>query len=186
MGLSQQAVNGLEELFPDHKSTWAHWESTVNAAFMVQNMHGHWETFNKNIDDHTINYLRLSSELLQARTNTKRVVDDELKEVRSRLDAVLQEVLASEQPDEVKAYLVRNLRKIITALDEYKLTGALAVLDAVEIATGHAALDTRYKNFLFDTELGKRMLDTLSATANVVAVGVGLPQLQQTIALLTA
>ena len=185
MELPRLAITSLKEEFPQQGDMWSHWESQVNAAFMVQNMHANWDSFINHVDAHTLTYLRMASSLLQAKANTKLIADADLVTVRETLSAILVEVLASDLPDEVKKYVVRNLRKIVDSIDEYKLTGALPLLDAVETTLGHAAVDKQYKTFLTSTELGKRLLDTLASMANVVTVAVGLPQLTQAIALLT-
>ena len=148
-------------------------------------MHATWDTFINNIDPHTIAYLRMSSSLLQARSNTKLIAGSDLTSVRTTLDGLIKEVLNSGESSEIKKYVIRSIRQIITAIDEYRLGGALPVLDAIEAAVGHVVVDKEYKNFLVNSELGKRLLDTLSATANLVTVAVGLPQLSQAIALLT-
>ncbi len=184
MELSRLTITSLQEEFPGQGNMWTHWESQVNAAFMVQNMHANWDSFINNIDDHTITYLRMASSLLQAKANTKLIADADLASVREALNEILVEVLVTDLPDEVKKYVVRNLRKILDSIDEYKLTGALPLLDAVETILGHAAVDKQYKTFLTDTCLGKRLLDTLASMANVVTIAVGLPQLTQAIALL--
>ncbi len=185
MELPHLVILALREEFPEQGDTWSHWEAQVSAAFMVQNMHANWDSFITHIDDHSLRYLKMASAMLQAKTNTKLIIEADLIAVRETLDAILVEVLATDMPSEVKRYLVRNLRKIVNSIDEYELTGALPLLDAVEITLGHAAVDKQYKSFLTDTELGKRLLDTLGSMANVVTVAVGLPQLTQAIALLT-
>jgi hypothetical protein len=184
MELPQLAILALKEEFPEQGDTWSHWESQVSAGFMVQNMHANWDSFISHIDDHTLRYLAMASSLLQAKANTKQIAEADLVSVRETLDAILVEVMSTELPGEVKRYLVRNLRNIVTSIDEYRLTGALPLLDAVETTLGHAAVDMQYRSFLSDTELGKRLLETLGSMANVVTVAVGLPQLTQAIALL--
>jgi len=148
-------------------------------------VHAKWETFINHIDNHTLTYLRMASALLQSKANTKLIADADLLSIRHTLDTILLEVLSSDFPADVKKYVVRNIRKIIDSIDEYKLTGALPLIDAVEAALGHLAVDRQYKSILTDTELGKRFLDTLASMANVVTVAVGLPQLTQAIALLS-
>lgn len=184
MELSRETVLALQEAFPEQGNTWSHWETQVNTAFMVQNLHAHWDTFIGHIDPHTITYLRMSSSLLESKSTTKLIADTDLLGIRTTLDQILSEVLASDHSDEIKKYLIRNLRKLITSIDEYRLTGALPLLDTVETAVGHAAVDMQYRSFLTDTDLGKRLLDALTSMGNVVTVAVGIPQLSQAIALL--
>ena len=96
-----------------------------------------------------------------------------------RVNAVLTDVLASDIEDSLKTYVARALRKILTAIDEYKLGGAQPILESVEQAVGHAMVDPRYKSFLTDADLGKRVLDLLQAAGGLVTVATGLPVLTQ-------
>lgn len=185
MELPQLIIGALQESFPDQGNTWAHWEGQVNAGFMTQNLNATWESFVNHIDEHTIIYLRMTADLLAARSNTKLIADDSLDSIRKDLLAVLNQVLESDQPSEVKKYIVRNLRRMIASIEEYRLTGALPLLDAIDTTIGHMVFDKEYKSFLRDTELGKRLLDTLASMANVVTVAVGIPQLSLAIAQLT-
>lgn len=185
MELPEQIILALREGFPNQKNTWSHWSTKVNAGFMQQNLNANWDTFINHIDEHSITYLALAADLLQSKSNTKTISDDEIKSVREKLSQVYDEVLSVDLPDEVKKYLIRYLRKILIGIDEYYLTGALPLLDAVDTMVGHAAIDTNYRSFLRDTVLGKKILETLGAMANVVTVAVGIPQLTQTLALLS-
>lgn len=185
MELPRSTIEAVQETFPDQPNTWSHWEAQVNSAFMVQNMHANWATFINHIDSHTITYLRMAAALLEAKANTKLIANEDLMTIREKLSDILAEVLTSNQPDEVKSYLARSLSKVIATIDEYKITGALPLLDLTEKAIAHAAFDDNYKAFLSNTELGQRLLETLASMANVVTVAIGIPQITQTIALLT-
>jgi hypothetical protein len=84
-------------------------------------------------------------------------------------------------PQELKAYLARELNELQHRLRCYGITGALPVLRQVESMVGHCLVDQSYYSFLTSHELGKRLFDSLNAMAAVVTVAVGLPQLTQTI-----
>lgn len=186
MELPELTILAIQENFPHQTNTWSHWENQVNSAFMSQDLNGQWATFINRIDGHSITYLQMSAELLQAKANTKPILGDEIGQLRESLNQILSAVMESDTADEVKKYLARNIRKIIMSIDEYRLTGALPLLDSIESTLGHAHIDKNYMVFLKDTDLGKRLLETLGTMANVVTVAVGLPQLSQAIALLTA
>ena len=185
MELPELTISALQEMFPQQGNTWTHWESQVNSAFMTQNLNAGWQSFIGNIDEHSITYLRLAADLLEAKSNTKMLTDADIDAAREQLSKIHDEILIGSLDDDVKKYLSRYLRKIIVAIDEYRLTGALPLLETIETAIGHAHLHAEYKSFLGNTALGKRLLDTLASMANVVTVAVGVPQLNQTISLLT-
>ncbi len=184
MELPEQVINSIKDGFPNQGNTWSHWESQVNHAFMVQNLNENWNSFISHIDAHSINYLKLASDLLQSKSNTKILEGEKLLSVRADVQAVYEDVFTSDLPDEIKKYVVRYLRKILTGIEEYQITGALPLLDSIETLIGHSAIDKGYHSFLTNSDLGKRILDTLGAMANLVTVAVGIPQLSQAIVLL--
>jgi hypothetical protein len=186
MQLSRETTSLVLEEFPDEGEAVGYWSGQLKNAFINQALNGQWQSFIQHIDDHSLNYLASESKLLNYKSNTKSVIDNDIQTIRDKLLVVYDEVLSNDIELEIKKYLIRYLRKILTGIDDYFLTGALPILEAVETAVGHANVDKEYKSFLLDTEFGNKILDTLAATANVVTVAVGLPQLTATIALLSA
>lgn len=177
MLLSQQALDLLSEDHPELVDPTPSWALQVSSAFQAHNVHGTIDTFSNNISSDTIANVRTAAVLLQKGSNRKVLELEELKLVRDDLEVLLQEVLASSQPPEIKVFLCRSLRKIIGAIDEYQLTGAAPIFDGIEQAFGHAGVDAAYRSFLTDTELGARVLSALSAAGNLMTVAVGMPQL---------
>lgn len=186
MELPRLAVNAITESFPDQVTTTRHWVNQIDSAFTRQNFHANWDSFINHIDSHTISYLSLSATLLSQKSNTKLIDEADLVSVRESLDKLLSDVIESSIDGEVKKFLVHALRKLIEGIDDYRITGAVSLLESIAATLGYAFLDKHYKTFLSDSELGKRLLDTLTAMANVVTVAVGLPQLTQAIALLSS
>lgn len=182
MALPQVIVQAISESFPLQGNTWAHWEGQVSAAFMVQNMHGEWKTFIGNIDKHTLTYLKLAADLLNSKASASLLDEQEVAAVRVRIAEVLELVLVSDLKAELKAQVARCLRRVLEALDEYRITGGLGVLESTEVALGHSAVDSEYRSFLTSTELGGRVLDAISAAANLVTVSLGVPMLTVAIA----
>jgi uncharacterized protein YlzI (FlbEa/FlbD family) len=184
MELSKDAAIKVKEDFPSESESVAHWKSQLNSAFISQNLQSNWQSFIGNIDVHTINYLSNHSTMLSLISNTKSVVDDDVEKIRDKLLEIYEEILLSNIEQEIRIYLIRHIRKILTGIDEYFLTGALPILEAVETTIGHAYLHKNYASFLRDEKLGKKVLDMLNATASVVTVAAGLTQIPTVITLL--
>lgn len=179
MLLPYEAVSMLAEEHPELTDPFPTWALQVSAAFQVHNVHSTIDTFSKNITDDTLANIRTTAVLLDKGSKRKILSKAELTEMRERVNAVLTDVLASDIEDSLKTYVARALRKILTAIDEYKLGGAQPILESVEQAVGHAMVDPRYKSFLTDADLGKRVLDLLQAAGGLVTVATGLPVLTQ-------
>jgi len=128
-----------------------------------------------------MNYLALASTLLETQIKTKRLEESEIEELRKSFVELLDHVRASELPPRLKSYVVLQLHELISSLDDYFITGAEPILERIEATIGHAYIDSEYKNFLKDHELGKSLFDCLGAAANLVTVAVGIPQLSQLI-----
>lgn len=154
------------------------------SAFSAHKFSEKWESFSRQIDAHIINYLELASTLLETQAKTKRLEDGELEELRRGFTELLERTRSSDLSPRIKAYVTRQLHELISALDDYFITGAEPILERIEAAVGHAHIDAEYNGFLKDSELGKSLLNCLAAAANVVTVAVGIPQLTNLIQLL--
>ena len=85
MELPELTIGALKEMFPQQGDTWSYWEGQVNNAFMSQDLNSTWNSFIGKIDHHSITYLRMASDLLQAKSNTKILADIQLDEARNKL-----------------------------------------------------------------------------------------------------
>lgn len=178
MDLPEQIISSMKERdFKDKSRYWAHWSYQVNLAFGSQNLKSDWNSFISYIDDNTISGLGMTSELLKLKTNTTLISSEHLTDFKVELENILESVIESSQPTEVKNYLVRQIRRLIVSIDEYRLTGALPILEHIEAAAGHTLFDPQYKTFVNDNTLGIRFVEILSVISNVVTVATGLPSL---------
>jgi len=185
MELPSLSLMAVQESFPGQSDTCRHWSTQVNTALASQNLLGNWDTFINQIDSHTISYLKLTTALLDTKTNTKAISDDDIAGVRKRFSELLTEILANQSLSaELKIYLARTIRQLMVSIDEYFLTGALPLLTSMDAALGHAIHDAEYKGFLKDTDLGAKLLEMLVAMSTVVSIATGLPLLTREIQLL--
>lgn len=180
MLLPHEAIAILEEEHPELASPPPSWVLQVCGAFQVHNVHGPIESFKASISSETLANIRTTAVLLDKGSKRNVLADTELAEMKEAIATVLNEVLeAAELDDDLRVYLARALRKIITNIEEYELTGATPILESIEQTIGHAMVDAKYKSFLSDSALGRRILDALQAASGIVTVAVGIPALAQ-------
>ena len=178
MVLMEEVVGLLQKYYPDHRDMVAYWTSQVNSAFMTQNLQGQWATFMDRVDGHAVNYIRSSASLLQSKIDSQLISDEQLAELRSGLEALINRVLELKIDSELKRYVLLYLHRIISSIDEYKITGAAGILQSMEAMIGHASFDVSYKDFFRDHEVGKAICNWIATAANLVTVAVALPQLE--------
>lgn len=179
MELPDQIITILKKDFPNQSSTTSHWSNQVNNAFSQQNLNGQWAEFSTHIDVHTIMYLRLSADLIQTKSPTNLIDPLEVKELREKVSELLAELLESDFNPEFKEYLARCLQKMLMAIDEYRISGALPIMDTIEGAFGHAFFNAGYKQDLSNTKFGSKVFSVLSSVADTMTLALGVPMLPQ-------
>lgn len=184
MELPEQIIQIIQSDFPNQASSFNHWSGQVNQAFSAQNLNGEWKTFFGHIDSHTFTYLGLTADLIQTKSPTTILQKETIEELRKRIDQLMTETIESDFDPEIKEYVSRCLRKILVVLDEYRISGALPIIEAVEAAFGHAFFDEKYRETVSGTQLGQQFMSVLSAVANAVTIVLGAPQLPQTFQLM--
>lgn len=181
MSLAHQALELLREEHPELAESTPAWANQVCTAFQVKNLHANISDFTAHISNETISSVRMTAVLLDKGSKRKTLSIDELTEMRDSITIVLNDVLASVELDsEIRTYLARALRKILTAIEDYQLTGAAPILESIEQAVGHAMVDPEYKNFLTNSQLGQRVFDAFQVAGSIVTIAVGLPVLAHT------
>jgi hypothetical protein len=184
IALPEQITTTLANSVETSPSVVQHISDQFYAAFITHKFSEKWEVFVSRIDAHITNYLALASTLLETQIKTRQLDVDELQGLREDFEQLLEKVRLSDLPPRLKSYVVLQLHDLIAALDDYFITGAEPILERIEATIGHAYIDSEYRGFLKDHELGKSLLDCLGAAANLVTVAVGIPQLAQIIQLL--
>jgi len=177
MELPNQIIDEINNYYPNQKKSYTHWNKKVNDAFASQDLNGKWNTFIDYIDEHTINYLTMSVDLLDNKENTKLLTEKEISDIKTKINILIDDIIKLDTDDNFKKYMTRYLRKIIIAIDEYKITGVSPILESLEVTLGHAFVDESYRNNIQKTEFGTKLMTTLTAIASVVTIAVGLPQI---------
>lgn len=181
MELPSLIIAELQDSHPEESDSWSHWSTQVQNAFMSQQLNSNWGSFISRIDDHSYRYLRVHGKLIQVNSKTKPLDNSVLTEARSKLNDCLTQLLESDIDKEVKSYLARNIRKIITAIDEYSITGTTGIFDSLEIIMGHQVFDKKYSDVLKKTDIGQSITSIVGTVANAMAIATGLPQLGQSV-----
>jgi hypothetical protein len=182
MNMPEQVVQTLLDLYPSHTDVWSHWHSRVTTAFEQQNLKGNWQSFIQHIDENSLTMLKMTETLIEAKLKSTTLDLEKIDETRKTLDELLNEIINSNISNDLKAFIARKIREIIITIDEYKLTGLMPILDAVDSAIGHAVTNTEYNEFLKKESLGKKLRDTLADVANLVTTAGGIAAIASEIA----
>lgn len=179
MDLPRQTLVFVQASFPNQVKNTELWVGQVETAFLNQHLAGQWATFIGHISPHCIAHLSLTAELIQTRLGAKLLLDEDLARTLESLSSLISDVDSSALDQALKTYLARELSELQHLIRNYKLTGAVPVLRQTEALLGHSLLDPSYSSFLTSHALGARLLENLSAMANLLTVAVSLPQLTQ-------
>jgi len=177
MALPHEIITDINLHFSEQSGSYTHWSKQVNLAFTHHNLNTEWSKFIEHIDEHTINYLKMSVALLDTKENVKVVSNDDIKKIRNKIDKILQEIIGLDIDEEFKKNITKYLRKIIIAIDEYNITGIVPIMESVESTLGHVFIDEKYKDELMNDDYGLRIRKALGFVADIITVSLGLPQI---------
>jgi hypothetical protein len=181
MDLPRRTLILVQASFPNQAKTTQLWTGQIESAFMQQSLNGQWGSFAAHISPYCTAHLSLTAELIQTKLGSKLLIDEDLAEALSALSDLISEIDKSSLDGALKVYLTKELAELQHSIRNYKLTGAVPILRHAESMLGHSLLDPAYSNFLTNHALGARLLENLSAMANLLTVATSLPQLTQTL-----
>lgn len=179
MNLPSRSLILVKTSFPNQFKSTKSWVNIIEVAFMQQQLNGHWGSFIAHIPSHCLAHLSITAELIQTRLETKLIPEEDLNRVMQGIHSLVSEIDSSPLDNSLKAYLGRELGELQRSIRNYKISGAIPILQQTEAMLGHSLLDPSYSSFLTNHALGAKLLENLSAMANVLTVAVSLPQLTQ-------
>lgn len=184
MGMPIILAQEVEDLFPAQKKPVNYIKNRLNSAFNAQNLNGQWNSFIHPIDDHTITYLEILADLLETQNRNKLLDDEDVNRVLENLQSVCDEVISTNMDSDLKKYLLRKIRSLISSIEEYQLTGINNIVDSLDSSIGHLVTNKNYRDFVQDTDLGKKVMDAISLTASIITVAIGAPEIAYSLNLL--
>ncbi|MDN8011618.1 hypothetical protein QZN06_23845 [Burkholderia multivorans] len=182
MSLAPAAREAMLRHYPNQPTMWNHWFAQVTSAFVQQQLAGQWASFIHVIDHHSMTYLEMNADMLGTREPIRQIEQATTSDLQEKLATLKSDLLASDLQESAKIAVLRHVERLIRALDEYAITGAVPILDAVDSAVGHVMRDSQYRSALQSTSVGEQFINILSVVANVVTVAQGLPQLGDAVA----
>ncbi|OHY89390.1 hypothetical protein BI375_23730 [Vibrio rotiferianus] len=160
----------VEQYYPSQASSLNHTLHQIQKAFTNQNLSATWTTFIQHIDSHCISTLSMTSALLDNKLETQLIESDQLSNFKEQVQEILNKTIASDLSSEFKKFMTHYLQKILSAINDYLISGAMPILDAIESTLGHAVLDPSFRDELKETETGSSIRAMLGDLANVVTV----------------
>lgn len=160
----------VSRYYPELSIDLIHAMSKLQSAFTGQNLSGTWSSFINHIDVHCLSTLSLTASLLDNKLETNIINNNDIEAFRVRVQTLISDALNIELDKDFKKFIVHYLQKILTALNDYLISGAQPILDALEATLGHAVLDPKFKEHLKENGFGKNVREFISDLANVVTV----------------
>ncbi|WP_421206828.1 hypothetical protein [Aeromonas enteropelogenes] len=170
MLLPHNTQNLVSTYYPELSEDLTYVMSKLQDAFIRQNLSGAWSTFIGHIDVHCISTLSMTATLLDHKLETSLIAPDDIERFRERVQTLISDSLKIELNKEFKKFIVHYLQKILTALNDYLISGAQPILDALEATLGHAVLDPEFKEHLKEDGFGKNVREFIGDLANVVTI----------------
>lgn len=179
MQLEQDVLNDIQEYYPHLVENQKQWTSQLNTAFSRLNFQEKFNKFTSLIDVHIINYLSMASDLLATKEYIK-IEINELEKFKNEIIALIEEVFSSEINIKVKHFIIKNLNELLSAIEEFNITGVEPIFEKIESFVGHALYDKNYKEVMSKQPVGQKIWGILNAFAVMFTLANEIPKLPDT------
>lgn len=156
---------------------YLNWLGPINQAFMNQNLSSTWDTFSKYIDQHTINYLTITTDMLNLQSPETNLKDTELEKLKNDFLGIEKEINEAELDIELKNFMLKRIRDILNAIDEYKLNGIEPLMDSLNITIGQIILNNELAVKSSKEDFAKKFWNLIVNTSVMVTLLTGVPQI---------
>jgi hypothetical protein len=167
----------LSQLDDVDVSRYMSWTRYLDNAFSNCNLGSAWNEFMNHVSEPVFDYLHMTAGMLSTNRPQPVLPRSELSEIYNGAKELLDEIINSDLPNNIKQYFAEQLRKIIISIEEYKITGSSEVVSIVEATFGKAVL---YKDLIdgkdTNTEM-KKFWTFMAKTALVISTVAGALQI---------
>jgi len=170
MTLPQQARDEITEADPELGESSNGVFAEIGHAFLSQHLGGAWETFSKHISNQSLSTLHFAAKFMEKHSPIAVIAATELAELKAKFEELEAEVRAAGLDATLRQFLMRQIRAIIRAIDDYHLTGGQRLLDLCDQTVGHVVADPATRDSLAKSSVGKKFAEALSVLANAVTV----------------
>jgi len=189
MSLTKETIDILKKYSLGESDSWIHWSTQIHNSFSSYSLNDAWPRFINGIDQHSMSYLHLHSQLIESKILEGTDLNiEKLLEIRKDLQDLIADIISCELSPRIKEFLLRSFKKIVDAIDEHHITGQIAIIDAIDAAFGHFATDENYRAEISSSSIYSKLTDTLSVLANAATIftGVDTKQISSAVSFLIA
>ncbi|MDL2195283.1 hypothetical protein [Shewanella algae] len=177
MSLSTDILESLNNIGGVKVDRYLHWVTPVEQAFIQNDLNGAWKGFKGQINDHVINYLSMTSDLLSHKCPEPILSDSSLESILKNARSLIDEIRESDLPSKIKEFMVKHLYKVCLAVEEHSISGAESVSNAVESAFGYGVLHGDSVELAKTNSVAKKFWQQMANVALIVSISTGVQQL---------
>lgn len=177
MALSIDIVESLNTIGDIKVERYLHWVKPIENAFIKNDLNGQWGGFRGQINDHVINYLSMTSDLLSHKRSEPVLPKSSLDSILSSARELIDEVRDSDIPAQVKEFMIKQLYRVCLAVEEYSISGSESVSSAVESAFGYGVLHAEAVELAKTNSTARKFWQSMANIALIVSISTGVQQL---------
>ncbi len=173
MTVPMEAALIMNQQYPALKNQTDAWLKKITKAFTDINLNSTIYSFQSSYSISDSDFLKVMSEMIKIKSHEE-LSQAQISDAKENLINLTDEIIKSDLEDKLKNYLIKSIRRIITALEDYQLNGTVPIIESIEIMMGHTFTDKNYRSSL-NTPIGEKIFSVVGAVANIVTIAAGFP-----------
>ena len=159
--------------------THLRWVPDVERAFARSFLHGQWSGFIDHINDTCIYALEVCHLILSGYRPDAEVDEETLSNILDDVISLISDVTTSNIPTSVRDFMIDHLMQIDQAIQEFRISGASPLKEAVESAYFEIVRDPSLYKHTSDTKSGKKFWAIIFRVAAIFSIVANLPALDE-------
>jgi hypothetical protein len=147
------------------------WRKDLGDAFRRIAFQTHFGQFSNRLSDSLLINIQFCAHELEKRVPEKEISREHVDQLRDAVWQLYDEVLKSDLPPTAFRYALDHLFLIIEALDNYVITGAIAVEVALNALIGTVATQREVAKDFSESDMGDKFWKTMSKIAVTLSLG---------------
>ncbi|MCK9814422.1 hypothetical protein M1B35_09830 [Pseudomonas sp. MAFF 302046] len=168
-----EAVRIMNEKFPALRSQTDAWHLKFMSGITCQQLNAQLATFSASYRPVNNDFLEVMNHMIGTACYDV-IPEQKISDSRAMLSELIDSVLSSNLEEKVKNYVVKSIRRIISALEDYEITGSIPVIESIEIMAGHVFTNEQFR-ISMNSDIGNKIFGVIGAIADAMAIAAGVP-----------
>jgi hypothetical protein len=120
----------------------------------------------------------MTTDMLNLQKPEPTLKNDQLTSLKTKFIDIEKEINESDLDIDLKKFMLKRIKNILNALDEYKISGIEPISDAINITIGQIVINNDIASKSKESSIAKKFWELIVDASVIVTLATGVPQIE--------